>query len=186
MPRSRPVPPPATPLSDGVVILRARRPSDVDAVVDASHDAETQRWLEDEPLEALIDDADRQAAVDRVEEAWRTGRAAPLIVADAITDEPVGLLNLQFRDDRTATIAYSVFPAHRGRGIAPWAVELVTPWARGDLGVTDLLLEADAENAASIRVAEKCGFAPVEERVTTDTEGRERRTTVYRQGDPAS
>jgi RimJ/RimL family protein N-acetyltransferase len=181
MPRSQPARPPATPLSDGIVTIRARLASDVDAVVAASHDPETQRWLEDDPLQPLTDDAARQAALERVEDAWRSGRAAPLIVADALSDEPMGLVNLQFRDDRTATIAYSVFPAHRGRGVAPRAVELVTPWARADLGVEVLLLEADAENAASIRVAEKCGFRPVDEVVSTDALGRERRTRVFRQ-----
>jgi RimJ/RimL family protein N-acetyltransferase len=189
MPRSQPARPPATPLSDGVVTLRARRASDADAVVAASHDPETQRWLEDDPLPPLADDAARQAALERAEDAWRTGRAAPLIVADAVTDEPVGLVNLQFRDDRIATIAYSVFPAHRGRGVAPRAVELVTPWARADLGVEELLLEADAGNLASIRVAEKCGFTPVDEVLSTDADGRERRTKVFRRtwaADPES
>ncbi|MEU4220605.1 GNAT family N-acetyltransferase [Actinoplanes sp. NPDC026623] len=53
--------------------------------------------------------------------------------------------------DCPATVAYSVFPAHHGRGIAPWAVLLVADWALRDLGVAQLILEADEANAASIR-----------------------------------
>jgi RimJ/RimL family protein N-acetyltransferase len=102
------------------------------------------------------------------------------VIADAQTDEPAGLINLQFRDDLTATVAYSVFPAHRGRGIAPRAVRLLVPWALDELGVETLLLEADAGNVASLRVAEKCGFELVEELVATDESGQERRTLVHR------
>ncbi len=116
--------------------------------------------------------------MDRVDEAWRSGAAAPLVVADAATDEPVGLVNLQFRDDRTAAVAYSVFPQHRGRGIAPRAVRLVGPWARDELGVEELLLEAHDGNTASIRVAEKCGFSPADEHKDTDAKGR--RKLVFR------
>ncbi|HEX3931563.1 MAG TPA: GNAT family protein [Nocardioides sp.] len=180
MSRSTPARPPAEPLTDGTVTLRRRDVADLDAIVAASHDEETKRWLEDEPLPVLVDDEARRAALRRADDAWTSGRAAPLVIADAETDEAAGLVNLQFRDDRTATVAYSVFPAHRGRGIAPRAVRLVVPWARMSLGVEELLLEADAGNLASIRVAEKCGFVLVEEVVDEDQDGRERRTLVHR------
>ena len=163
MPRSVPARPPHVPLTDGVVTLRTRRESDLASIVAASHDPETDRWLDDDPLVPIADDVAARAAMARVEDSWQSGRAAPLVVADAVTDEPVGLVNLQFRDDRVATVAYSVFPEHRGRGVAPRAVRLVTPWARDSLGVEELLLEAHDGNAASIRVAEKCGFTQVDE-----------------------
>lgn len=105
-----------------------------------------------------MDEAAKARGLERVEEAWRSGTAAPMVVADAHTDEAMGLVNLQFRDDGTA-VAYSVFPDHRGKGVAPRAVELVTRRAFEELGLTELLLEAHQDNAASIRVAEKCGFA---------------------------
>lgn len=35
------------------------------------------------------------------------------MIADAETDEPIGLVNLELRDDDVATFAYSVFP-HTG------------------------------------------------------------------------
>jgi RimJ/RimL family protein N-acetyltransferase len=158
--------------------VRVRRPSDLDAIVAASHDEAAQRWLDDDPLAPIGDDAARRAAMDRVEATWRSGAAAPLVVADAATDEPVGLVNLQFRDDRTAAVAYSVFPEHRGRGVAPRAVRLVVPWARDELGVEALLLEAHDGNAASIRVAEKCGFRLIDER--RDTDAKARRKLVFR------
>jgi RimJ/RimL family protein N-acetyltransferase len=157
MGRSAPLEPPGAPLTDGVVALRRRRAGDLDAIVAASHDPETVRWLDDPPM----DEAARRTSMDRVARAWQTGQGAALVVADAETDEPVGMVNLQFRNDEVATVAYGVFPGNRGRGIAPRAVRLLAEWAFGDLKLTELLLESDEANAASIRVAEKCGFRPV-------------------------
>ncbi|MFB9236393.1 GNAT family N-acetyltransferase [Plantactinospora siamensis] len=157
MVRSTPAEPPAAPLTDGVVAVRPRRAADVDAIAAASGDPETLRWLDDRPMDAEA----RRTSMARIDEAWRSGRAAPLVIADARTDEPVGIINLQFTDDRTSTVAYSVFPQHRGRGIAPRAVRLVAGWAVAELGLRRLILEADVQNQASVRVAEKCGFRRV-------------------------
>jgi RimJ/RimL family protein N-acetyltransferase len=148
--------PPAAPLTDGAVCLRYRRAADLGAIRAASHDPETRRWLDDPPM----DDEAEAASMARVAEAFQTGRSAPLVIADAGTGQPVGLINVQFRDDRTATIAYSVFAAHRGQGVAPRAVRLAVGWAFADLGLSELRLEIDPGNLASVRVAQKCGFAP--------------------------
>ncbi|MGW5867805.1 GNAT family N-acetyltransferase [Streptomyces sp. NPDC055239] len=169
MGRSIPIEPLSEPLTDEVVALRLRRDSDLPAIGAASHDPETRRWLDDEPM----DEAALGTSMAKAEEAWRSGRAAPLLIADAATDEPVGIINLQFRDDEVATVAYSVFPAHRGRGIAPRAVRLLAGWALNDLGLTRLLLEAAAENTSSVRVAEKCGFRRIDERVGAGGAGGE-------------
>lgn len=115
----------------------------------------------------------------RVEEAWRSGQAAPLVIADAVTDEPVGIINLQFRDNDVAAIAYSVFPTSRGQGIAPRAVRLLVDWALRDLGLIQVLLEADEANAASLRVAEKCHFQRIDSRTETDPQGRQHTTAVF-------
>jgi RimJ/RimL family protein N-acetyltransferase len=119
-------------------------------------DPETRRWLDDPPMDAEA----RAASMARVAEAFRTGRSAPLVIAGSATDEPIGLINVQFRDDCVATIAYSVFPPHRGQGVAPRAVRLAAGWAFSDLGLSELLLEIDPGNFASVRVAQKCGFKP--------------------------
>ncbi|TDU88102.1 RimJ/RimL family protein N-acetyltransferase [Kribbella voronezhensis] len=161
MGRSGPIEPPGEPLTDGAVAVRLRRESDLAAIAAASHDPESLRWLTDPPMDAEA----RRTSLDRNAEAWRTGQAAPMVIAAADSDEPIGIVNLQFRDDEVATIAYSVFPAHRGQGIAPRAVELVSGWALGQLRLSRLILEADEGNAASIRVAEKCGFERTGSRV---------------------
>lgn len=115
----------------------------------------------------------------RVEEAWRNGQAAPLVIADAVTDEPVGVINLQFQDDDVATVAYSVFPANRGQGIAPRALRLLVDWAFRDLGLIQLLLETDEANAASLRVAEKCQFQRIDSRTETNSQGLQHTMIVF-------
>jgi RimJ/RimL family protein N-acetyltransferase len=180
MARSRPIKPLAAPLADGVVVVRLRRVSDLDAIAAASHDPETLRWLDDKPMDAEA----RRTSMVRVEEAWRKGEAAPLVIADAVTDEPVGIANLQFRDDDVATIAYSVFPASRGQGVAPRAVRLLVNWAFRDLGLIQLLLEADEANAASLRVAEKCEFQRIDRRSETNSQGVQHTTIVFARWQP--
>ncbi len=175
MPRTTPAEPPATPLTDGVVAVRPRRAADVDAIAEAGHDPGTRRWLDDPPMDARA----RATSMARVEEAWSSGRAAPLVIADAGTDEPLGLVNLRFLDDHEAAVAYSVFPAARGRGVAPRAVRLVVGWALGELALARLLLEADVENTASVRVAEKCGFARLADRVEPRPDGGTRTVAVF-------
>jgi RimJ/RimL family protein N-acetyltransferase len=161
-------------LTDDIVTVRLRRESDLGAVEAASHDVETRRWLADAPMDAEA----RRTAMARVEQAWHSGSAAPSVIADTVTDEPVGLVNLQFRTDDVASIAYTVFPAHRRRGIAPRAVRLVTAWAFRDLALTRLLLEADTANTASLRVAEKCGFRRLGTRTSPTSDGTVPRGTA--------
>jgi RimJ/RimL family protein N-acetyltransferase len=115
-----------------------------------------------------MDEAAQASSLDRVAAAFRSGTAAPLVIADARTDEPVGLINLQFQNDDVASIAYSVFPGRRGEGIAGRSVDLVVEWATEELKVTELLLEIDTANRSSIRVAEKCGFVPASRGARTD------------------
>jgi RimJ/RimL family protein N-acetyltransferase len=165
--RSTAIKPPAVPLTDGIVSLRYRRASDLDAIGAASIDPETSRWLADPPMDAEA----RAASMARVAEAFRTGRSAPLVIADSETDQPIGLINVQFRDDDAATIAYSVFPARRGQGVAPRAVRLAAGWAFSDLGLSELLLEIDPGNLASVKVARKCGFMPAGRRAAGEKAG---------------
>jgi RimJ/RimL family protein N-acetyltransferase len=160
--RTSPVPDPP-PLSDGVVTLRRRRTTDVRAQAEAAHDPETSRWLDDTPPDP---DADPAISLRRTADSFAAGRSATLTVADATTDEPLGLVNVQFRSDALATLAYSVFPAARGRGIAGRAVALARSWGFGGLGLEELRLEIDPANTSSRRVAEKAGWTLLADELT--------------------
>ena len=59
---------------------------------------------------------------------------------------------------RTAELGYVVVRGARGRGVATAALRLLTDWAFGELGLLRVELLISAENPASKRVAERCGY----------------------------
>jgi RimJ/RimL family protein N-acetyltransferase len=132
-----------------------RREEDVPLIAEASFDPETRQRMGDEPLTP-----DRQRdSVTRAEEQWRTGRGAPFVIADAASDGPLGLINLQFgEDEEVAELAVSVFPRARGRGVASRALRLAATWGLRELGLRRVFAESAADNQASIRAIEKAGF----------------------------
>ena len=64
------------------------------------------------------------------------------------------------REDGIAEIGYGILEGHRGQGYATEAVQAACHWAFLHPDVRSLEAETDAENAASQRVLEKCGFRP--------------------------
>ena len=147
--------PPDPPLGDDEIVLRTRRETDVATIAEASYDPETQRRLNDEPLAPER----REGSVARAEEQWSAGTGAPFVIADAADDRPLGLLNLQFEDDEeVASLAVSVFPHARGRGVAARALRLGAVWGLRELGLARVAAEAAVDNHASIRAIEKAGF----------------------------
>lgn len=151
----RPIVPPDPPPTDGEIVLRLRRAEDAPLIAAASTDPETRRRLDDEPLTP-----ERQReSLARAQEQWRRGRGAPFVIADAGDGRPLGLLNLQLREEQeVAGIAVSVFPEARGRGIASRAMRLGATWGLHELGLQRVFAEAAADNIASIRAIEKAGF----------------------------
>jgi RimJ/RimL family protein N-acetyltransferase len=95
-------------------------------------------------------------SVARAEEQWRSGTAAPFVIADAADDGALGLVNLQLGEE--ATLAVSVFPEARGRGVASRALRLAAEWGLGELGLARVVAESALDNEASIRAIEKAGF----------------------------
>jgi RimJ/RimL family protein N-acetyltransferase len=61
-------------------------------------------------------------------------------------------------EDATASVAYALLPAERGRGIASDAVRALVAW----LSVDEVTASISPANEASERVARAAGFAPTE------------------------
>jgi len=55
-------------------------------------------------------------------------------------------------------LGYAVGPGHRGQGLAARAVLVMAAHAFEELGAAQVILELEAENAASVAVATKAGF----------------------------
>jgi RimJ/RimL family protein N-acetyltransferase len=95
--------------------------------------------------------------VTRYAEARREGtREAFAIVEDG---EFLGLALAPTidRETLTAELGYVVAPSARGRGVASEALRRLTEWAFGE-GMLRIELLISADNAASKKVAERCGY----------------------------
>ena len=62
--------------------------------------------------------------------------------------------------DGAAEIGYGILDAFQGQGYATEAVRAALDWAFQDPAVSAVEAEAEADNKASQRVLEKCGFLP--------------------------
>lgn len=63
-------------------------------------------------------------------------------------------------ENGVAEIGYGILENYQNQGFASEAVQAVVTWALGEPDVTAIEAETDANNIASQRVLEKCGFVP--------------------------
>ncbi|ETK31327.1 GNAT family N-acetyltransferase [Microbispora sp. ATCC PTA-5024] len=93
-----------------------------------------------------------------VHELWRSGQGIHLAMFSK--EGVVGSISL-FKAQwgaGTAEVGYGVHPAHRRRGYATEAVRGLTSRLLGEGVLRRVELRANADNVASVRVAEKAGF----------------------------
>ncbi|WP_443056725.1 GNAT family N-acetyltransferase [Streptomyces sp. NBC_00667] len=108
------------------------------------------------PIVSPFDAAAARARLDRD----RKLRAEGTTILLAITVDggaPLGEVMLRCAPEGTE-IGYAVGPAHRGRGLAARAVRIMSAYAFEQLGAEQVIVELEAENAASVAVATKAGF----------------------------
>jgi len=70
--------------------------------------------------------------------------------------------NDQYKHLKAKEIGYVLAKSHWGQGLAPEAVKAVTSYGFNTLGLDAFGIAHFGENAASRRVAEKCGFTYIE------------------------
>jgi len=151
------IPLPDPELADDAIRLREPAEADVPAITAACQDPLIQRFTF-VPVPYSEEDARTfVAAAPREREA---GEALALVICPRDGDELLGTVGVQRfdRDHRTADIGYWMAPQARGRGAAARAVRLLAPWALRELGLARIQLDADVDNVASQRVAERAGF----------------------------
>lgn len=145
------------PLGDGVVTLREWIDDDRDALVAIANDETIRRWTRvPSPYTDL--DAENWFALTRTTRA--AGHQAAFAVVDAGDDELLGSIDLRMNpaDPAIAELGYMVGPRARRRGVATRAVELITEWAFGTLGIERVEILVDPRNEPSVRVAESAGY----------------------------
>ncbi len=150
----------STVIGPGGLRLRRWREEDLPAVLRAYEDPAMRRWL-------AIQVSGADGAADWLEEQ-RRGWAAGTRFAFAVTesgreDELLGNVVMKQLDlvNGRAEMGYWTTAPARGRGVASRALAALTDWALAtfaEQGLKRLELLHQVDNAASCRVAEKCGF----------------------------
>jgi RimJ/RimL family protein N-acetyltransferase len=143
-------------LSDGPVVVRPVRETDIAPMVAACRDPEISRWTR-VPSPYTREDAERFLAIAETEA--RAGQGVALAIADA-GDRLVGTIGLMELDGGGyGEIGYWLAAEARGRGVAARAVVLLRDWAHATLGLTTIEILSHRDNVPSQRVAERAGFA---------------------------
>ena len=126
----------------------------------------------------------RVQAFDKLSEIighWHLRGYGRWMVADKITDEPLGVVGPFFPDDwPEPEIAWSVFEAAEGRGVAYEASVAALEFAFGTLGWTTAVSCTTPDNIRSQALAERLGA--VREKDFTTVDGMQ--LYVYRHSNP--
>jgi [ribosomal protein S5]-alanine N-acetyltransferase len=137
------------------VKLRPFKLDDAAAVAEACTDASIPAFTM--MAEGLSEQEARRWIADGLE--WWPRGIARFAITLPPDDVCVGQMGIQFDAPcRRAEAFYWLAPGVRGRGIASEALELVTAWAFQRNDVVRVQLVTHLDNAASQRVAERCGF----------------------------
>ncbi|MEU7426391.1 GNAT family N-acetyltransferase [Streptomyces sp. NPDC040750] len=136
------------------LVLRDWSEADVTAMPELFDHPDIAYWT---PLVSPFDEAAARARLARD----RRMRAEGTTILLAITVDggaPLGEVMLRRAAEGTE-LGYAVGPAHRGQGLATRALRVMAAYAFEQLGVEQVILELEAENAASVAVATKAGFS---------------------------
>lgn len=145
-------------ISAGRLQLRPWEAADVDDVLRGGSDPQTQRWTR---VPSPYTRAHAEDFVCRyAPQQWAQDGELVWAVRDATTGEALASVGLHPADpEGVRRVGFWCLPEARGRGVVPDAVHAVARWAVAALGVARLEWAAQVGNAASLRVAEKAGFA---------------------------
>jgi RimJ/RimL family protein N-acetyltransferase len=145
-------------LSDATVTLRPALPTDLDLVITACQDPESQRWTT--MPSPYLPEHGRQFIEDYAPKYWAERRGACWAMTVPGSDDFCGALDLRvYADDPAqAEVGFNCAPWARGRGLTTAALRLACGWGFSTLGLARIEWYAYVGNDASRRVAQKAGF----------------------------
>jgi RimJ/RimL family protein N-acetyltransferase len=151
-----PLAPPDPPLADDEISLEPLTQAHVPQVLGLTEDPDVVRFTR---VPAGADETFARDWIGRYERGWSDGSRVGFAIRSSegsfLGFAAVVDLDLEHREGE---IGYMVVPAARGRGVARRALELLTRWGFGELGLLRLELRIDVENSASALVAERSGY----------------------------
>ena len=142
---------------EGALVLRPPHRREAAAALAMLTDPDVRQW---NPAPLVVDLPSARAWCDRGAD-WTTGGHATFSIIEAAGGSYVGNISVFDVDLEHAvgSVGYRVAPAHRSRGVASAALATVRDWVFADVALVRLQLFHAVPNAASCRVAERCGFA---------------------------
>jgi ribosomal-protein-serine acetyltransferase len=146
-------------LTDGLILLRPYRMSDVEPLHEAVHEsiADLSKWFPWCHAEHSLEESRR--FVETRSEAWEAGRDYGFAVFDYRGGRYIGNCSLfEVRaGDKTASASYWVRTSQTNGGIATAALRLLAEFGFNELRLNRIEIIVATENRASLRVAEKSG-----------------------------
>jgi RimJ/RimL family protein N-acetyltransferase len=144
------------PVVAGEIVLRPWEPDDAPVLVEAVEDPDIRLWYQVRLVMEHGLDGARQWCELRAD--WSDGSSASWAIT--LAGEVVGSIALQKIDfeQQNAEVGYMVFPAWRGRRVAPRALEAASRFGFDTLGLVRIQLFHAVENEVSCRVAERAGY----------------------------
>lgn len=141
------------------MVLRAFTAADLPMVLDLSTDPYIPTIG---TLPTHVTDAQGLAWIQRQRDRWAEGRGFSFAVVDVAADRAVGGAGLWLGGHPSghASAGYSIAPRDRGRGLATDALRALTTFAWSLSLLQRVELEIEPGNRASVRTAEKAGYAP--------------------------
>lgn len=147
--------PPEPPLSSRRILLRPFRDEDAIHVAESCQDQLIPEFTF--MPEAMTVEQARRWIANR-NERWPDGLAS-FAITNRGSDKPVGQIGAKFEwEFNRAEAFYWLDAAARGQGLVTEALNLITQWAMKDYDIVRVQLLTHLNNAASQRVAERCGF----------------------------
>ncbi|MFE1791398.1 GNAT family N-acetyltransferase [Streptomyces sp. NPDC059525] len=140
-------------LSGEGLVLRDWAEGDLAAMPELFDHPDIAYWT---PIVSPFDEAAARARLVRARQLRQEGTTI-LLAITVDSGAPLGEVMLRRAPEGTE-IGYAVGPAHRGQGLAARAVRVMAAYAFEQWGVRQVILELEAENAASVAVAGKAGF----------------------------
>lgn len=149
-------------LSDGHTSLRRFGPGDAPALAAIHRDTENVRWT---ASDATMDNASAAELINgSITHGWETGSYLRFAVAETRdgVQEILGTLSLHevfaTSGGGSASVGIKMLPSGRGTGSARRAVELLSGYAFGNLGLEILHWRTTVGNTSSTALARRCGF----------------------------
>ncbi len=144
-------------LKDGMLVLRAIRDDDTDALYRLFAEDAVTRYMDIDSF-ASIEQATE--LIHFLRQQWRKGQSMRLAITLAGQDQLIGTIGLHHiqRHHYKAELGYELLPAYWGRGIMTSALDLLLAYAYETLQLNRIEAFVEPTNTPSLKLLLRLGF----------------------------